>query len=133
MNRPLRVDYNSVNYETYKILHLIGVLLLFIAFGGMLFHAMSGGGKKYPQKKLLAITHGVGLTVILVAGFGLLARLDLTSAPWPGWVFAKLLIWLVAGGMMAIIPRKPRWARALWFVIPALGALAAGLAVFKPF
>lgn len=122
-----------MSYETYKILHVVGILSLFTAFGALLLHALQKGPKKYAQKRLLAITHGTALTLVLVSGFGLLARLGITTGVWPGWVFAKIGIWLVAGGLMAVIPRKPEWAQALWGGVLALGGLAAWIAVTKPF
>lgn len=116
-----------MSYETYKILHISGVLAIFMAFGGLI---VLGSGRK----RLLALTHGIGLTVVLIAGFGLMARMGWTTPyTWPGWIYAKMLLWLVAGGLMAFIPRKPALAKPLWFVVIALGMLASWLAISKPF
>ena len=51
----------------------------------------------------------------------------------PGWIYAKLLIWLIAGGLMGFIPRKPALAKPMWFIVIALGGLASILGVTKPF
>lgn len=116
-----------MSYETYKILHITGVLALFMAFGGLI---TQGAGKK----RLLAITHGVALVVLLIAGFGLLARLGMAQpSTWGGWVYAKFTLWLIAGGLMAFIPRRPALAKPLWFVVLGLGILASWLAIVKPF
>ncbi len=116
-----------MSYETYKFLHITGFIAVFMAFGGLI---ILGSGRK----KLLAVTHGIGLTVVLIAGFGLMARLGMsTPYTWPGWIYAKMLLWLVAGGLMAFIPRKPALAKPLWFVVIAMGMIAAWLAIFKPF
>ena len=116
-----------MSYETYKILHISGLFAVFMALGGLIVH---GTGRK----RLLAITHGVGLTVVLIAGFGLLARLGMAQpSSWPGWIYAKFALWLIAGGLMAIIPRKPALAKPLWFAVLALALVASWLAVAKPF
>ncbi len=116
-----------MSYETYKILHITGVLALFMSFGGLI---VLGAGKK---KRLLAITHGVALLVMLVAGFGLLARLGMAQpASWGGWVYAKFFLWLIAGGLMAFIPRRPALAKPLWFLLIGIGMTAAWLAITKP-
>lgn len=121
-----------MSYGFYKVLHLISIMAVYLALGAMIFHMMNGGGKKFPKKKFLMITHGIALFFILLAGFGLLARLQITQMPWPIWVWLKLAVWLVLGAITAIIYRKPKWAAVLWFVTLALGGYAAYLANFKP-
>ena len=44
-----------------------------------------------------------------------------------------MLLWLAFGASTAVIWRKPEFAKALWFLFPVLGALAAYLALYKPF
>jgi hypothetical protein len=124
-----------IEYSTYKVIHLLGVFLVLFALGGAAINALHGGSRtSRSARKSLAITHGLGLVIALVAGFGLLARLGISNAAgWPLWVWSKLGIWLVLGGMIALISRKPSYARVLWVVTPLLAALAAHLAVNKPF
>lgn len=81
-------------------------------------------------KKWVSITHGIAMVVILVAGFGLLARLGIGFNTWAG---AKLAIWLVFGGWIAVINRKAEATALHWGVLGTLGALAAFIAVYKPF
>ncbi len=45
-------------YETYKLLHVVGLLLLFLGMGGLLLGAGSG---RDPAPRSTAILHGVGL------------------------------------------------------------------------
>ncbi len=106
-----------------------------MALGGAALHAMSGSTRTAdPGRKWVAITHGIGLLIVLVAGFGLLARLGIShGGDWPIWVWMKLGIWLVLGAMTALIGRNPRHARFFWVGIPILAALAAYLGINKPF
>lgn len=129
MNLNLRRAWMSYNF--YKVMHLIGMFTIFMAYGALLLNAMSGKGKEgLVSRKLVMASHGVGLLLILVGGFGLLAR---TKVGWPDWIMAKLIIWLFLGGLLALVLRKPQMAKSLWFGILGLGATAAYLAVFKPF
>ena len=88
--------------HVYQFLHYAGILLVFTSLGAVALHVLSGGTKdSNPMRKLVAITHGVGLVLVLVAGFGMLARLGIHSMP--GWVIAKLVIWLFLGGAIALL------------------------------
>jgi hypothetical protein len=120
-------------YLAYKLLHLIGILMLFVALGGAVVRSLTA--QQAPEvgaalKKHLAILHGVALLIVLVAGFGLLARLGLG---FPGWAVAKLVIWLLLGGILVLINRNPSLGAPLWYVCLFLGAIAAYLALYKPF
>lgn len=120
-------------YEIYKIIHLTGVVMTFLALGGVAVHAMNGGTKADNQgRKVLAMTHGMGLLLALVGGFGLLARINL-SFPWGGWVFVKLAIWLFLGGVFSVFLRKPQVSKAMWGVLILAFALASAMANYKPF
>ena len=121
-----------MSYGFYKVLHLISIMAVYLALGAMIFHMMSGGSKMFAKKKFLMITHGVALFFILLAGFGLLARLQIAQMPWPLWVWLKLAVWLVLGGITAIIYRKPKLSAVLWVVTLLLGGFAAYLANYKP-
>ncbi len=119
-------------YEVYKVLHILGVMLLFVALGGAAMHGINGGTKEdNAGRGLVAASHGSALVIILVAGFGLLAKLGMASSM-PLWVILKLVIWLLMGGVLVILNKQPKAAKALWFALPVLGALAAYLAVTKP-
>ena len=88
----------------YKNLHLLGVLMIFVALGGLILQQIQATTREQIWRKPVAITHGIGMVLALVGGFGMLARLGIFW-PWPGWVLGKIIIWLVLG------PRRPDWAR----------------------
>jgi len=123
-----------MSYEFYKVLHVLGILLLFVALGGVTLHAWNGGTKEGNQgRRAAAAMHGLGLFLILLAGFGMLARRGFIESGLPGWAWAKLAVWLVAGGIFFLPYRRPQSAKRLYPLLPLLGLVAAYLAVFKPF
>ena len=117
------------------MIHLFGIFLVLMALGGAALNAMNLGSRASDSgRKWVAITHGIGLLIALVGGFGLLARLGIShGADWPLWVWIKLGIWLVFGAMTALIGRNPRHAGLFWALIPVLAVSAAYLAINKPF
>lgn len=136
----LRQKFNNFGntimpYTTYKFLHILGVLVVFLAWGGLAIYRFSGEKKLGPSKgtfRLLMLTHGLGLTVVLVAGFGLLARLGI-HGQWPGWVLVKLGIWLFLGGGAVLLKRFPEKLKVWWFTAISMATLAVYLVVYKPF
>jgi hypothetical protein len=117
----------------YKILHIIGAFLLLAALGALTLRQADGGRPGGPPSKLASISHGIALLLILVSGFGMLARLGIMH-DWrfPAWIWLKLIIWLLMGAALVAIRRLPRYAALLWWLFPLLGGLAAYLALFKP-
>ena len=85
----------TMSYAIYKSLHLTALFLLFFSIGGLwLFYS---AGKTEPRlRKALLILHGTAWLTAFVAGFGLIVRLN-TAVPWPGWLYAKLLIGIFLG------------------------------------
>lgn len=120
-------------YVVYKIIHFVGLVAIWAALGGATLHAMNGGTKATnPSRKLVAATHGIGLFLMLLGGFGMLARLGITSGL-PGWIHAKLTLWLLVGALLAVPLRAPALAKPLWFAMPLVAGLGAWLALAKPF
>ena len=109
----------------YLWLHLAGLGLMLLALGGM---ALLAG----ERNRMLAAAHGVGLLLSFVSGFGLLAKLVIPW-PWPGWVFVKILLWLVLGAAPAVMRRIQGRTAALFWGLWALFLVTAWLAVHKPF
>ena len=121
-----------ISLATYRLLHIVGVTFVFMALGATLLHVMSGGNRQSNSaRSLVAATHGIGLTLLLIAGFGMLARLGM-SWPLPLWVWAKVALWVLFGTSLSLIYRFQLKAKLIWWGTLVLGALAAGLAIFKP-
>ena len=118
-------------YVFYKQIHLLAILMVFLAFGALVILARSGGTDR-AFRKMASITHGVGLVLALISGFGLAARLGVQLSS--GWVIVKLVIWLLLGAGIAVLKRVPSTMTfALWWTLILLGGIAAHMAISKPF
>ncbi len=113
----------------YKVLHVLALAYLFAALGGAAWHAAHGGRREGAGKGAM-IAHGLAMVVLLVSGFGMIAKLGVGM---PGWAWAKLVLWLLIGAAGALPYRKPEWAGGLFWLLPLLGGLAGYLALYKPF
>jgi hypothetical protein len=121
-----------MSYQFYKILHVIGFILLFFGFGGLLTAAYSKVELKKPARLMGFLSHGLGLLLILVSGFGMAARLGFISGL-PNWVQAKVGIWVLLGLCISIVKRKGHIGWPVAILIWGLGSTAAIIAINKPF
>lgn len=113
-------------YTTYKILHIL-CLLLTASFLSVSFLC------NY-KEKWVKILSGIFSFLILVSGFGLLARLGFShgEVDWPLWVKIKLGIWLViAVGAPILSKRLTKYRIPVFFAFIGLFTVAIALAVFK--
>ncbi len=123
-----------MSYNLYLLLHLIGVIFVFLALGGTVVHVINGGTKETNTWRTpLTIIHGIAMVIMLVAGFGLMARIGIDHAAFPGWIWGKLLLWVLLGAAIALPYRVPQWAKPMALILPILGILATWLAIYKPF
>lgn len=120
-----------LSYEVYKFIHLIGLTILVFSLGAICLQMLNGRSREFQNRKPFMIAHGVGLTLLLVAGFGMLARLGMMGA-WPSWIYIKFAVWIALGGIIGLMRRKPEWNKGLWAATIALVGLAAYAAIFKP-
>lgn len=97
----------------YNIIHVVGIILIFMGF--------AYGMKQW--SKGAAISHGLGLALTLISGFGLIARKY--NNDFQPWVFVKLAIWLALGGTLTLVKRKKVTGIAAWAMLIVLGAAAA--------
>lgn len=121
-----------MSYQFYKILHLLGLMLLFFGFGGLLMSAYARVELKKAARIMGFVTHGVGLLFILVSGFGMAARLGFVAGL-PSWVHAKIGIWLVLGIAISLVKRKGYIGWPVAVLLLGLGTTAAYIAINKPF
>lgn len=119
------------SHPFYNVVHVVGLLFLMSGLGGL---AILGATAQRPAglRRLVLAFHGAGAFLLLLGGFGMLARLGIVDA-WPGWVWGKLVVW-GALAVAAVVPlRYPRAATMMLLLLPVLGGIAVWLAVFKPF
>lgn len=109
------------SFQLYKMLHLIFVLLGFIAF------SLSLHGNNSKLYKILA---GVSSLMILVTGMGFLARLGIGFQP---YIIVKILIWaIIAIGTPVIIKRFPKLKKSFFTLLIVLFCIVAYLVSYTP-
>lgn len=116
----------------YRILHLIGLFMIYLSLGSQASQSGNPDSRTHFLRKTAAITHGLGMFLSLLGGFGLLAKLGI-AWPWPIWVFVMLLSWLLLGAAPAVVKRSPLAAKRTWWFAILLGLISSALAVTKPF
>lgn len=125
--------FNIMDPFFYKFAHLIGLMMLFTGAGALLLPGSDSGARRKPALML----HGIGLLLLLLGGFGMLAKLG-KGAPavysfGAVWVWLKILVWLFFGASIVLIKRGVLRGPAGWWICIAAGAIAAWAALYKPF
>lgn len=118
-----------MSFETYKLIHFLGLFVLFFAFGSLFT------GDK--STKAAAMGHGIGLLLMLLGGFGMQAKhsgvyIASYGSAFPIWLIIKIVIWLVLGGAMVLAKRRIITGASAWILIIGLGFASAYLALNKP-
>ncbi len=113
---------------------MLGIAMIFSAFGGAAIHAASGATTKVGgSRALVMISHGLGSLLILVGGFGMLARMGFQhGTSFPGWLTGKIIIWGLVSIAIVLPYRVRSTARPLFMLLPLLAAAAVYLALYKP-
>jgi hypothetical protein len=120
-----------LSYEIYKLLHVAAIFLMLSAAAGAWALKAASNSQNNPKiRKLLMMIHGIAMFLILLGGFGTMARLGVAT-PWPTWIWIKLAIWIALGGLPVILSKRSSVSKALFFLAPALGAIAAWAAINK--
>lgn len=116
------------SYQTYKMVHYFGFMMLFFGLGGVIVPSLAGMNLQGKPKKVAFISHGLGLLLILIGGFGMLARLQLEGIP--PWINIKLMIWLIMGLAIGVAKRMPSWLALVSILLIAM--IAPYMAIYKP-
>lgn len=120
-----------LSYTVYKLVHFLGIFLL-VGSIGIGYAYLNTSAEQTKRPLLLPIAHGVGLFFALLGGFGMLARMGI-HWPWPGWMIAKLIVWLFLGGLMVVFKRRLLSAPVSFGIGVVLVTLAGYFALWKPF
>ena len=121
-------------YNVYKLIHFLGIFAVMMVLAVACMHVLRGGTRAdNPYRKLLGSAHGIAMFLILLGGFGMLARIGAMHGSLPGWIYAKLAVWTLIAAAPALLYRGPRLAKATILAAPALALLAAAIALYKPF
>jgi hypothetical protein len=121
------------SHQLYNLVHILGIVLAVSALAGAAVLAGTAGTRDVAgTRRMLAILHGVGAFLILLGGFGMLARLGIVQGGFPGWIWVKLAIWVLVAAALFLPYRRPAAARSLLLAVPILVAVAAYMALYKP-
>jgi hypothetical protein len=123
-----------ISHQFYNVVHIVGLVLLMAALGGITLTAEATDVRPSGRtRRLVLVLHGVGAFLVLLGGFGMLARLGIVrGSTWPGWVWVKMGVWVTLL-IAAFVPyRFPGTARFILLLLPILGGLAAYMAIYKP-
>ena len=108
----------------YYFLHVLGAFVLV----GWTYAACVAPAPE--RRKATMMVTGIASLVMVVAGFGLQAKLQVG---FPLWLIVKLVCWLVISALSGIAFRKPESAKGLALVVYLLVVVALACVYFKPF
>jgi len=120
--------------EFYNVTHIVGIILLMSTLGGVALHAMNGGtAATNRSRRLVGALHGLGAFLILLGGFGMLARIGFPhGGNFPPWLLVKIAVWCLLAVAVLLPTRKPELARWILLALPVLGGVAAWMGIYKP-
>jgi hypothetical protein len=121
-----------MSYEFYKITHLLGIFLLTSGLMGVYFTVCTGAPLQGKVKTTSFALHGLGLLIMLVSGFGLLAKMGL-ARDMPTWVYYKLGLWAFFALAISVLKRKGHLGMPLYLLLLAGYFCSAYIGVMKPF
>jgi uncharacterized membrane protein len=111
-----------MSFDFYKVLHLIAIMMLFAGYGSLL---------SPDSRKKGMMWHGIGLLILLISGFGMIAKMgnkELYHAP---WIMIKMGLWLVLG-FLPVLAKKSILSNATVLKLALLlGALIAYVGHYK--
>lgn len=120
-----------ISYQIYKIMHLSGIALILLGLG-VILGAFASSPSAAPRLRMTGfVAHGLGLIAVLTGGFGMAARLGIVQGL-PGWIYAKLAIWVLLGAAISLTKRKTSWGPGLVVLFTFLVGTATALAIYKP-
>jgi|DEB19_MinimDraft_3_1074340.scaffolds.fasta_scaffold101080_1 hypothetical protein len=127
--RPLTASFKTMSLPFYHYLHLIGLILIFVGYGGLL---------SAERAKTAMMWHGIGLVISLVSGFGMAAKYakmlpeGAPSYYMQPWVLIKIVLWLVLGFLPLLAKKKILTGSSVVKLAILFGAALAYLGYFKP-
>jgi hypothetical protein len=111
----------TMSLQFYHYLHLIGLILVFVGYGGLL---------SSERAKSAMMWHGIGLLISLVSGFGMLAKMGIMGSM-PLWIWIKVALWLMLGFLPVLAKKKILSGASVVKLAILVGAALAYLGYFK--
>ena len=75
--------------ETYKLLHMVGIMMVFLGFGALVARAMMSSDH-VGARKFGGIVSGIGLVLLILGGFGMQVKLKEVVHLTDWWVLVKI-------------------------------------------
>ncbi len=112
-----------MSVDFYHVLHVFSLLVL----TGYTFYAFAAPAES--RKRVLMIT-GIASLLVLISGFGLLAKL---KYGFPGWIIVKLVCWLGLSAFSGIAFRKREKVGVFTVATLVLLLVALVMVYYRPF
>lgn len=112
--------------ETYRLLHVLGALAVCFGLGGVI---ATGGREGQKASRTYFLLHGIGLLLLLVAGFGNVSKQGLG---WPSWVLVKIGCWLVLAVLPFLVAKGILQRFLALLLAVGIAAVAAWLGLQRP-
>lgn len=120
--RGVNFPFFFMSPTTYHIIHISSLLVLF----GYTFFAFAAPAES--KKRVMMIT-GIASLLVLIGGFGLLAKLKLG---FPGWIIVKLVCWLGLSALAGVGYRKRDKAGLFMLIAVVLAVVAVVMVYTRP-
>lgn len=114
----------SMSATTYYILHVLSVIFL----TAITFNAVANPKPEGRKKALM--NSGILSLLVLVGGFGLVAKVY--GNTWPHWAFVKIALWIGLSAMAGMAYRQPGKANLWGMLTLAFVTAAVFLVYLKP-
>lgn len=108
----------------YQIAHVVSAILL------VAFVIVACADPRPERKKVTMIITGILSLLVIVAAFGLIAKVY--NNEFKGWMYAKGVVWLILAAMSGLAFRRSTIAGVLMIVTMALAGAAVYLVYAKP-
>lgn len=114
-----------MHYSTFHIIHLF---FLFVLIGST-FAAFAAPVPENRSRCLM--WSGIASVAVLMSGMGL-GMFGIFSTGVPGWIWVKLVCWLLIAALAGIAFRKPKLVTVLLVLLLVLVATAISMVSLKP-
>jgi len=115
--------------QYYKLIHLVGIMMIYLGFGALVARGMSSSDH-IGIRKFGGIISGIGLLLVFLGGIGMWHKSGgvINITDW--WLLVKFGVLAVFGVLTSVAIRKPECSTAVWIILIVLGAVAAYLGLF---
>lgn len=119
-----------MSFVAYKLIHIAGIVLLVTVLAGTCVNALNGA-RAYSA--VVRAIYTVSILLVILGGFGMLARMNALQDGLPGWVQVKLGMWVALAAIAPLPFRSKRAAQIVLLALPLIAVLAGATALYKPF